>query len=378
MRSLAFASGSSRWCCASIAEHGAGSDRFCQEVSESEEAWASERKQAERTGFRSPLGLELPSLLAIIPVISPTENATLSPEPRGENGMAFDDSIPLPKDWTAHVKGALVRAAGLAHKALTHARGWAANSSLTRVRLAGENDRLQSEVALLKRELELVKARFERIPALKRPHYSPTERLAILELKAMRCWSAAEAARRMLLAPATIASWLDCMDRDGENGLLATAAPVNRFPDFVGELVQSLKATLPSMGKKRIADVLARGGLHLSVSTVARMLKRERKKPPKLPEPSGVNGADRATTEGGKAKGESRTVKATYAHHVWNLDITRSRRRWVTGPRGCLSLCRRSGRSPGTSSSSSITSLGRSSASKSSGRSQPPKRFATL
>ena len=67
--------------------------------------------------------------------------------------MAFDDSIPLPKDWSKHVKGDLVRAAGLAHKALTHARGWAANSSLTRVRLAGENDRLRSEVALLKREL---------------------------------------------------------------------------------------------------------------------------------------------------------------------------------------------------------------------------------
>jgi hypothetical protein len=42
-----------------------------------------------------------------------------------------------------------------------------------------------------------------RILAQRRPHYPPIERLAILELRSVRGWSAAETARRLLVTPLT-------------------------------------------------------------------------------------------------------------------------------------------------------------------------------
>jgi len=49
-------------------------------------------------------------------------------------------------------------------------------------------------------------ARMAGIPAQRRPHYLPIERLAILELRAARGWSQAQTADHMLITPATIAS----------------------------------------------------------------------------------------------------------------------------------------------------------------------------
>jgi hypothetical protein len=146
--------------------------------------------------------------------------------------------LPVPKDWKRSVRGAFVGAVGLAHSAIVSARSWAVNSRVARVRLAGECDRLQAEVALLNRELYLLRARFERIPARNRPHFSPPERLAVLELKAARAWNASEVARRLLLAPGTVAAWLKRLDEEGEQALIRVPVPVNRFPDFVGRLVQ--------------------------------------------------------------------------------------------------------------------------------------------
>jgi transposase InsO family protein len=64
------------------------------------------------------------------------------------------------------------------------------------------------------------------------------------------------------------------------------------------------------MGKVRIANTLARAGLHLGVTTVRRMLQR-------TPEPESPLPA--ATAHPGVAQ---RTVAARYPHHVWNLDLT--------------------------------------------------------
>lgn len=59
-------------------------------------------------------------------------------------------------------------------------------------------------------------------------------------------------------------SWMRRLDEGG--GFIRPTAPLNRFPDFVAHLVQRLKATCPALGKKKIAAVLARAGLHLGVS----------------------------------------------------------------------------------------------------------------
>src|SRR5262249_5054466 len=50
-----------------------------------------------------------------------------------------------------------------------------------------------------------------------------------------------------------------------------TRVPVNRFPNFVRYIVQRLQTLCPRLGKVKIAQILARAGLHLGVTTVARM-----------------------------------------------------------------------------------------------------------
>ena len=113
---------------------------------------------------------------------------------------------PLPKRWPRRVRSAVLHPVSLAQCSLTAARGWAANSYDARLRLKQENDRLRQEISLLKEEMRIKDARMERIPAQRRPHYPPIDRLAILELRAARAWSLAETARRLLVTPLTIAS----------------------------------------------------------------------------------------------------------------------------------------------------------------------------
>ena len=44
--------------------------------------------------------------------------------------------------------------------------------------------------------------------------------------------------------------------------------PVNQFPDFVRHIVQQLKVLCPSLGKVKIAQMLAKASLHLCATTV--------------------------------------------------------------------------------------------------------------
>jgi hypothetical protein len=64
---------------------------------------------------------------------------------------------------------------------------------------------LQQEVHLLREEIRIKDARMEQLEAHRRPHYPPTARPAILELRAIRGWSLAQTARNFLISPLTIA-----------------------------------------------------------------------------------------------------------------------------------------------------------------------------
>jgi hypothetical protein len=116
--------------------------------------------------------------------------------------------IPLPRGWSRRVRSAAIHAISLAHFALTSTRGWAVNSWNARVRLKAENYRLWQELALFQEEIRIKDSRMLRIPAQRRPHYPPTERLAILELRAARAWSLSQTARHLLITTATVASWM--------------------------------------------------------------------------------------------------------------------------------------------------------------------------
>ena len=127
---------------------------------------------------------------------------------------SFSD-IPLPSGWAQSVKSALLQVISLAHYAMAAARGWAANSINARVRLTADNNQLMEEVQLLQEELRIKDARIAKIDPRRRPHYPPTERMAILELRAARGWSLAQAARVFRLEVETIASWLRRIDEGG-------------------------------------------------------------------------------------------------------------------------------------------------------------------
>jgi hypothetical protein len=181
--------------------------------------------------------------------------------------------LPLPRQWNNRVRAAVIHAISLAQFALTSAHARGARSRSAGYHHAREIDRLRQEVHLLREEMRLKDARMARIAAHRRPFYQPTERLAILELRAARGWSLEQTAERMFVTANTVASWMGRLDEEGSDALIQTPEPVNKFPAFVTYLVRRLKVLCPAMGKARIANVLCRAGLHLSATTIGRMLR---------------------------------------------------------------------------------------------------------
>jgi putative transposase len=138
--------------------------------------------------------------------------------------------------------------------------------------------------------------------------------MAILELKASQGWSLAQTAKVFLIEPDTLASWLKRIDDSDPAALVQLREPVNKFPDFVRYIVQRLKILCPALGKVKIAQILARAGLHLGVTTVGRMLKaKDKKAPPSKPE---------STATAGDSLPSERVVTAKRPNHVWHIDLT--------------------------------------------------------
>jgi transposase InsO family protein len=70
---------------------------------------------------------------------------------------------------------------------------------------------------------------------------------------------------------------------------------------------ERLKTLCPTLGKVKIAQILARAGLHLGATTVGRILREHPALPPK-----------QCDTE----KPAGRAVAAYYPNHVWSIDLT--------------------------------------------------------
>jgi putative transposase len=168
-------------------------------------------------------------------------------------------------------------------------------------------DQLQQEVALLQAEMQIKDARMACIPAQRRPYYPPARRLEILQLRSARGWSLQQTADAFLVTAATIRSWMNRLEETGPKALVQLRTPVNKFPDFVRCSVQQLQALCPAFGKKKIAAILVRAGLHLGVTTVARF----RKDTPTPRQP-----LTKATPA------LSRIVIANRPNHVWHVDLT--------------------------------------------------------
>ncbi len=225
----------------------------------------------------------------------------------------------LPKDWPQSIKTAVLHVIALAHVAIVHARGLAVNSPDPRTRRAGDLQGSLDEISLLEEELRIKDCRMAMIDPHRRPYYRPIERMAILELQAARGWSQAATARRFLVKPTTIASWLKRIDEANAAPLVQLREPVNRFPEFVRYLVYKLKVLFPSMGRKRIAQTLARAGLHLSASTVRRKLQARGPAPEDATE---IEAASSEKENGARQSKGTRTVTAKRPNHVWHVDLT--------------------------------------------------------
>jgi hypothetical protein len=148
-------------------------------------------------------------------------------------GVAPAFSAVLPRGWPRHVRSAVVQVISLAGASMAATRGWASASMNTALRRRVDVDHLQQEIRLLREEIRIKDASMQHIEAQTRPHYPPTERLFILELRADRSWSLTQTARTFLVTPLTIASWTARLDEEGADALVS--APRSRINSLASD-----------------------------------------------------------------------------------------------------------------------------------------------
>ena len=104
-----------------------------------------------------------------------------------------DIELPLPKNWPACVRHAVLNVVGIVRVAMLAGReALIKNDESRHTRI----HQLKSEVAMLREERWINGARMQRVPPHRRPRYTAVERMAILQLRATRGWNKAETSRR--------------------------------------------------------------------------------------------------------------------------------------------------------------------------------------
>jgi transposase InsO family protein len=198
----------------------------------------------------------------------------------------------------------------------SHLLGLATGTHLRTLR--GESDplaRLQARLEeadlrarLATEALEILAARFAKVPDLRRPHFTPVQRFRILEIKHLLAWSADQAARAFLVCPHTILNWEKTTDPESESvgSTVMPIPPVRRAADVVRALAARMTA-LGFGGQDLVARILARAGWKVSARSVARY-RKERSAPPPAPPASRPRSA--------------RPVVARFVHHVWMMDVS--------------------------------------------------------
>ena len=179
------------------------------------------------------------------------------------------ESLRLPKDWHSYVRCAVLNVIGIVHVAmLTGREALITNGDSRDARI----HQLESEVAMLREERRINGDRMRRIAPYRRPQFTAVERMAILQLRAIRGWNKAETGRHFFVSDDTIRKWVR---RANDDSLVQTPRPGNRFPDFVRYAVQQIRLFCPTLGKTKIADKLARVGTHIGKTTAGRILKEK-------------------------------------------------------------------------------------------------------
>ena len=111
----------------------------------------------------------------------------------------FTEELPLPKAWKQSIKSAVICTLSLAFKTITLTLGHLSDSDHLPVRMTAQLKRLKMDNAQLKEIIEIKDARMIRLDPKRRPYYSPTERMRILELKSITGMSNKQAAETFLV-----------------------------------------------------------------------------------------------------------------------------------------------------------------------------------
>jgi len=187
--------------------------------------------------------------------------------------------------------------------ALAHDR-WRATTGRRRP-LSGKVAVLEEKAQRLRAECALLRARMQRLPPMRRPHYRRNERLEILWHAARYRMSTADTAAAFSVTRQTITNWRRDLKRDAP-----TCLPrIGTVGELVSELVIRLKAEWPDWGTHRIAGQIARLGAKVSRSSVQRIVRRGPRDPVE-PEQA-VTGS------------KGRVLLAKRPDHIWMIDFTR-------------------------------------------------------
>jgi len=136
--------------------------------------------------------------------------------------------------------------------------------------LAGKVAVLEEQAQRLRAECALLRARMQRVPPMRRPHYRQDERLEILWHAARYRMSIADTAAAFCVTRQTITNWRRDLKRDAPRSL----PRIGTLSELVSELVLRLKAEWPDWGTRRIAGQIARLGVKVSRSSVQRIVRR--------------------------------------------------------------------------------------------------------
>jgi transposase InsO family protein len=155
---------------------------------------------------------------------------------------------------------------------------------------------------------EILAARLEKIGPRHRPYYTPALRFRILEHMKKYLLDVEETARRFLVTPQTLYTWLAEVrqhpDRDVVGFSVRPVPPVRTFSRAVRRLIRQMHDA-GFGGKRKIAEILLRNAWTVSPRTVGRI----RKEKPLSPAPE--DDGPRHTT-----------VRGDHPNHLWLMDIT--------------------------------------------------------
>lgn len=170
------------------------------------------------------------------------------------------------------------------------ARARLASGSSPILRLLAQRDQEATEVDLLRRELDILRAQRQGLQPQRRPHYRPAQRLAILQLRRLRGWSIKTTAERFVLHRNTVRSWIRALEGKGQPNLLNGAVVWNRIDDAVRWAIHELRRLCPEpeFGTRSIARHVLRASVQVSRSTVQRVLREPEPPRPHRPARPGM------------------------------------------------------------------------------------------